>query len=694
MSQADLLIELGTEELPPKALKSLSAAFSKGIIDGLKEQRLSHGETDSFASPRRLAIRLRGLQTRQEDQATEKLGPHLSNAYDKEGKPTKAAEGFARGCGVALDALETTEDAKGERMVFRANVPGQDAAELIPGIVEKSLAALPIPKRMRWGSSRAEFVRPVHWLLIRLGDECINTRLLGCESGLESRGHRFHAPETFSPGIDSYESDLESRHVVASFARRRAMIAEQVAAEGKKLGGEAVIGDALLDEVTALVEWPVALAGSFEQDFLKVPPEALISSMREHQKYFHVVDGEGKLMPHFITVSNIESKDPAQVISGNERVIRPRLSDARFFFETDCKNSLTGLRERLKPIVFQAQLGTVFEKTERIAALAAKIAADSGEDEALARRAGELCKSDLASDMVLEFDDMQGIAGSYYAENDGEDAAVALAMKGHYLPAFAGDALPENGPSAMVALADRLDTISGIFGIGQTPTGSKDPFALRRACLGVLRILIEQQRPLDLADLVEQAIAGHRNQHQGLSEGDSLARTILDYCLERLKAYFADQGISTAVYQAVAAKSLSQPLDIARRVHAVQSFQQLPEALALAEANKRVSNLLSENETDIADAIDASRFSEDAEKALASAIENQQQQLQPLLAAGDYEQALKSLAALRSSVDSFFDKVMVMDDDANIRANRLALLAQLRELFFNIADISQLVPAK
>ena len=689
MSYSDFLIEIGTEELPPKALKSLSKAFTKGILDGLKDQRLSHGEHQAFATPRRLALKIAALQTEQAEQSTEKLGPHLSNAY-KDGVPTKAAEGFARGCGVSLDELETTSDAKGERLVFRATIAGKSASELLPEIAQKSLSALPIPKRMRWGASRTEFVRPVQWLVIRLGETVVSANLLGCKAGLESKGHRFHSPESFAPSFDGYEAELKQRYVIANYETRRAIIAEQVKAEGEKLGGHAVIGDALLDEVTALVEWPEALSGSFDQEFLKVPAEALISSMREHQKYFHVVDNEGKLLANFITVSNIESTNPAMVISGNERVIRPRLADAKFFFETDCKQSLTGMRDRLKNIVFQAQLGTIYEKTERVSKLAASIAAALGENEEQAARAGTLCKSDLASDMVLEFDDMQGIAGYHYALNDGEHADVAAAMNEQYQPRFAGDALPETATGSILALADRLDTISGIFGIGQIPTGSKDPFALRRACLGVLRLLIEQGRNLDLAELIANAIDGHK----ALPEKDGLAQRILDYTLERLRAYYADAGIQSEVFKSVEAKGITTPLDFDHRVRAVQLFSELPQALALAEVNKRVSNLLNKDSDATASNINPAFFTEDAESALAEAIEKQKALIEPLIASANYGEALKSLASLRETVDQFFEQVMVMHEDNALRGNRLALLAELRALFLQIADISQLVPAK
>lgn len=690
----DLLIEVGTEELPPVALKGLRDAFADSLESQLAAAGLEFENSERFASPRRLALLLRDLSAQAPSQTLEAWGPPAKVAFDSEGKPTRAAEAFAGKNGIAVADLKQhiANDGKQDKLFVKSEQAGVKTPAVIFAMIDKALAALPIPKRMRWGASRAEFVRPVHWLAVVYGGEALSGSALNLSAGNTTRGHRFHAnTELTIKNAADYESLLLNEgKVIASFEKRRDMIREQVAAEGKKLGGEAVISDDLLDEVTALVEWPVALAGSFEQRFLAVPAEALISSMKEHQKYFHVVDANGALLPHFITVANIESRDPAQVIAGNEKVIRPRLSDAAFFFETDCKTSLFDRREKLKSIVFQEKLGTVFDKTGRIAALAKTLAPKMGADAALAERAALLCKSDLVTDMVFEFADMQGIAGYYYANNDGEPAEVASAMQEQYLPRFAGDALPATATGSVVALADRLDTITGIFGIGQPPSGSKDPFALRRACLGVLRIILEQNLELDLRELIELASA----QHKGITANSELTDTVLAYMIERLRAVYDDQNIPAEVFMAVTAKNLSAPLDIDRRVKAVYSFYQLPEAQALAAANKRVSNILAKGDATPGDTIDSTLLQEAAEKALASALETATSAVSPLLASGDYEKGLSSLASLREPVDAFFDQVMVNADDEKLRANRLALLSNLRALFLQVADISQLVPGK
>lgn len=689
----DLLIEIGTEELPPKALKTLSEAFAEHVDQQLRSEGLKFAAVERFATPRRLAVLVRELDEQAPDKAVEIWGPPVKVAF-KDGQPTKAAEAFARKNNLDIAKLEqyVANDGKQDKLCCRDIAKGGFAKSMLDRIVEDALAGLPIPKRMRWGASREEFVRPVHWITLLFGDETIDYKIMGITAGNTTRGHRFHADReiTISQPAD-YEALLrEEGKVVARFETRREQIRKQVTAEGQQLGGEAVIDEDLLDEVTALVEWPVALAGGFDAGFLKVPAEALISSMKEHQKYFHVVDANGELMPHFITVANIESRDPRQVIEGNERVIRPRLSDAAFFFDTDCKTSLSARREKLKTIVFQEKLGTVFDKTERIAALAGVLAEQLGADAKLAERAALLCKSDLVTDMVGEFADMQGIAGFYYARNDGEHGDVASAMQEHYLPRFAGDTLPTTRTGSIIALADRLDTITGIFGIGQPPSGSKDPFALRRACLGVLRIILEQQLPLDLRELIALAA----RQHPAVKTDDALIDTVLAYMIERLRAVYDDQQIPVEVFMAVTARNLSAPLDIDRRVKAVHDFSCRPEAEALAGANKRVSNILAKAGTAPASAINPDLLREDAEQALARALETASAQVKPLLAEADYAGALRALAALREPVDAFFDQVMVNADDAKLRDNRLALLSQLRALFLQVADISLLVPGK
>lgn len=689
---ADFLVELGTEELPPKALKNLMNSFASSIEQQLRDLELSFTAVKPFAAPRRLAVLVEGLAAQTPSKDLVVWGPPAAIAF-KDGEPTKAALAFAEKNGIAPSELKAESDGKAEKLVARITTQGQAVQGLLGEIVNNALAQLPIAKRMRWGAKRAEFVRPAHWLVMLYGSDVVDASALNIQSGRESRGHRFHANHAVSiASAADYANTLRKEgHVEADFAARQAIIREQVEAAAKEVGGVAVIDADLLDEVTSLVEWPQALRGQFEERFLAVPAEALIASMKEHQKYFHVVNAEGKLLNYFITVANIVSKDPAAIIDGNERVIRPRLSDAAFFFETDKKTTLESLRERLKNIVFQAQLGTVYEKTERVAKLAAQIASLTQGNAAWAERAGLLCKSDLVTNMVGEFDDMQGIAGYYYAQNDGEAEEVALAMNEQYLPRFAGDVLPTSATGTLVALADRLDTITGIFGIGQLPTGSKDPFALRRASIAVLRLLIEKNLPLDLRELLSSAAAQHANL---TTQGDALVEQVLGYMLDRFRNFYEDENIPAEVFQAVAAKNLSQPLDIHQRVLAVNNFAKLPEAAALAAANKRVSNILSKNETAANLSINSSLLSDEAEKVLAAAISAKQTMVAPLFASRSYTQALTALADLQAPVDAFFDNVMVMCDDAATQQNRLALLQALRALFLEVADISLLVPAK
>lgn len=688
----DFLVELGTEELPPKALKSLLKSFAGTLQQELESAGLAFDKKacEFFAAPRRLSARIVGLVEKQADRVIEKQGPFVAQAYKDNGEPTPAAAGFAKSNGVELADLIKVDTDKGERLVFRANEPGKLAVELLPAMVEKALNELPIPKRMRWGASRAEFVRPVHWLVMLYGNDVVEAEILGLQAGRESRGHRFHAPEAFA--IDSpasYQAQLRERYVEACFKLRRDKITAQVNAVAEQLGGKAVIERDLLDEVTALVEWPVALAGKFEERFLSVPQEALISSMSEHQKYFHVVDSKGKLLPHFITVANIESKNPQAIVDGNERVIRPRLSDAAFFYTTDLKTQLIDNQARLKTIVFQASLGTLFDKTERVTALAEAIAGKLGNDPALAARAAQLAKCDLVSNMVNEFDTMQGIAGRYYALANGEQPEVAEAIAEQYLPRFAGDEVPATGAGIALALADRLDSIVGIIGIGQIPTGSKDPFALRRASIGVLNIILKRGLDLDLAELVAQSVAAFGDK---LTNKDVQAN-VLDYMLERLRGIYADEAIATETFNAVQAKQLTRPLDIHARIQAVQHFVSLDEAVALAAANKRVSNILTKA-GEVAGEVDAALLQEAAEQELAAQVAAKAAAVAPLYAAGNYTEVLASLASLRAPVDAFFDGVMVMADDEALKNNRLCLLAQLQSLFLQVADISQLVAEK
>lgn len=689
MSTHDFLVEIGTEELPPKALKTLASAFQKGIESHLESKGLAFESSKLFAAPRRLALRVKGLQSEGEATQVEKLGPYTNVAFDADGKPTKAAEGFARANGIEFSEVGRTTDNKGERLYYAQTVPGALATDELPVAVVDSLNALPIPKRMRWGSSRVEFVRPVHWILMLLDNKPLEADVLGVKSNYFTKGHRFHANRDIAiTSPDAYETILkEQGKVLADYDVRKEMIREQVADAGKQLGGSAVIDEDLLDEVTSLNEWPTALAGKFDQEFLDVPAEALISSMKEHQKYFHVVDANGKLMPNFITICNIESQDPQQVVEGNEKVIRPRLADAKFFWDTDRKRTLEDRFDKLSTVVWVQKLGTLKDKSERLMTLSSKIASAIGADTQLAERAAKLAKTDLLSDMVYEFTDLQGLAGSYYAQHDGEHADVCAAMREQYMPAFAGDELPATATGLSLALADRLDSLVGLFGIGQIPTGGKDPYALRRASLGVLRLLVEKNLDLDLSDLIDWATEAYGD----VELKDDLKAKLTDYMLDRFSAWYQDQNIPTVVFQAVRAKGITQPLDINQRVQAVNEFAKLDSAEALAAANKRVSNILSKNDAFIeAPLIKDALLQEDAEKALANALNDKANEAAPLFDQGQYADYLSSLTSLRTAIDAFFDQVMVMADDEAVKQNRLALLNQLRNLFLKVADISVL----
>ena len=685
----DLLIEIGTEELPPKALKTLSEAFTTGVVAGLKEASLEAREVISYAAPRRLAILLKDIPVKQADQSVERKGPAKAAAFDGEGNPTKAVEGFARSCGVSAFDLEEIETPKGIWLVFRQDVAGKDTAELVPEIVSKSLAKLPIPKRMRWGASDIEFVRPVHWIIMMLDDQVIDGEILGVKSGRSTMGHRFHHPDAIIiQTASSYAEQLQQQgHVIADFEARRAEVKSQAEKSAQKVGGVVVIDNEFLDEVTALIELPVAVSGSFDEEFLQVPQECLISSMQDHQKYFPVVDANNKLMPYFITTSNINSTNPAAVSQGNERVIRPRFADAKFFWDQDCKVKLESHREATKKIVFQQKLGTLYEKTERVSKLAAFIAQEIGADKQQATRAAELSKCDLLSNMVQEFPELQGIMGSYYAKHDNESDAVAAAMQEQYQPAFAGDVIPAGEIGKVLSLADRLDTIMGIFAIDMKPTGSKDPFSLRRAALGALRIIIEGNLKLDLKALLSEAA-------QGLTGKVDTAKEAVDdaftFMMERLKAYYQDQGINNETVNSVASLNPVSPLDFHHRVKAVADFRSLAESDSLAAANKRISNILKKVEGEIPTSVNHDLLKEEAERTLYNAIVSQQEKVEPLYASGDYSTALTSLAVLREDVDNFFDNIMVMDDDEALKNNRLALLSQLRALFLAVADLSRL----
>ncbi len=683
MQAQDFLVELGTEELPPKALKKLAEAFLAGVEKGLKEAALDYRAARYFAAPRRLAIQVDQLASQQPDRSNQMDGPPVQAAFDKDGNPTKAAEGFARKCGVSVAEL----DQSGPKLRFVQAIPGQPAADLLPGIVDAALAALPIPKRMRWADRKTEFVRPTQWLVMLLGEQVVPCEILAQSAGNQSRGHRFHHPDNITISSPSaYADALRKAYVVADFAERRELISQRVAELAAEQQGTAIVPPDLLDEVTALVEWPVPLVCSFEERFLDVPQEALISTMQDNQKYFCLLDANGKLLPRFITVSNLESKDPRQIIEGNEKVVRPRLTDAEFFFKQDKKQPLESHNERLANVVFQAELGSVFDKATRVSNLAGFIAEHIGGDSTMAQRAGLLSKCDLSTEMVGEFPELQGIAGYYYAKHDGEAEDVALALNEQYMPRGAGAELPSTLTGAAVALADKIDTLVGIFGIGMLPTGSKDPYALRRAALGVLRILIEKQLELDLNAALQVAI----QQYGERVKADGLIALVQDFIFDRLRARYEDEGIDVAVYQSVRAVSPVSPLDFDQRVQAVQAFRRLPEADTLAAANKRVSNILSKADGEVATAIDNALLQETAEQALASAVAAAEQHVAPLAADRQYQQALERLAGLREPVDAFFDQVLVNAEDPAVKANRYALLARLRGLFLGVADISLL----
>ncbi len=688
MDTRDLLVEIGTEELPPKALNKLCEAFSSGVESGLKEAGIAYGEVTAYAAPRRLAVIINDVEESQPDRDVEKRGPAVKAAYDKDGNPTKAAQGFARGCGVEVSELETMSTDKGEWLVFRVQEKGKKTQQLVPAMVDQSLAKLPIPKRMRWGDSDAEFVRPVHWIVMLFGHDVIEGEILGITSGRESRGHRFHHPEVINlqnPG--DYIQRLRSPgYVMVDRDERKQLILEQTHDTAEKLGGMAIIDEDLLDEVTSLVEWPVAVAGDFDKEFLEVPAESLISSMQDHQKYFPVKDAKGGLMPHFITISNIESKNVSKVKDGNERVIRPRLGDAKFFWEQDSKKKLESHIESLDKVVFQQKLGSLGDKSRRVAQIAESIASELSENTEHAKRAGLLSKCDLMTEMVYEFTDLQGIMGRYYAMKDGEPAEVANALDEQYMPRFAGDQLPSGKTGQILSLADKLDTLLGIFAIGQKPTGEKDPFALRRAALGVLRILIECELDLDLAVLLKCTASAYGS----ALDTDKAIDEVINFMLDRLKVYYTNQNISVDVYDAVHALRPTRPVDFDRRIHAVNDFRKLEQAESLAAANKRINNILKKIEGDLPALISIDLLKEDAEKQLHDELHKLSSTVTEQLNNGEYGSALKQLASLRDSVDAFFDQVMVMAEDEALKHNRIALLTQLHGLFIKAADLSRL----
>ena len=687
MTTQNFLAEIGIEELPPKALKKLATAFAENVEAELNQAGLSFDKVEWFAAPRRLAVKVLGLATAQPSKEVEKRGPAVSAAFDAEGKPTKAAEGWAKGCGITVEQAERIATDKGEWLVHRAVIEGQPTKNLLVGIISQALAKLPIPKTMRWGDKTEQFVRPVHTVTLLLGDELIEGEILGIASSTTIRGHRFLGEREFQIShADQYPALLKEKgSVVADFNERKALILAKAQEKATALGGVADIEEDLLDEVTSLVEYPNVLAAKFEERFLAVPAEALVYTMKGDQKYFPIYGKDGKLLPHFIFVSNINPEDPSKIIEGNEKVVRPRLTDAEFFFKTDLKQRLEDQLPRLETVLFQQQLGTLRDKTARIEQLAGEIAKQIGADETKAKRAGLLSKCDLMTNMVFEFTDTQGVMGMHYARHDGEDEEVAVALNEQYMPRFAGDELPKSLVASSVALADKFDTLTGIFGIGQQPKGSADPFALRRAALGALRIIVEKNLPLDLSDLVATSAKLF---------GDKLTNTnvveeVVDFMLGRFRAWYQDEGIAVDVIQAVLARRPTRPADFDARVRAVSHFRTLDSAEALAAANKRVSNILAKADIEIG-AIDLTACVEPAEKALAEAVIALEKEVQPLIAQGDYTAVLDKLASLRQPVDSFFDNVMVNAEDQKLRQNRLAILNTLQNLFLQVADISLL----
>ncbi|TKB02542.1 glycine--tRNA ligase subunit beta [Alteromonas portus] len=687
MRTENCLVELGTEELPPKALKSLGEAFATQFEAALTQADLSFDSVSWFAAPRRLAVYVSGLAEGQADKVVEKRGPAVSAAFDADGNPTKAAQGWARGNGIDVAEAERLVTDKGEWLLHKAHVPGQSVAELLEGLINQAVSKLPIPKPMRWGNYNTQFIRPVHTLCVLYGSEVVNVSILGLTSGRVVQGHRFHGEGRFElDHADNYASALEQQFVLADFEARKDKVRQQLEDAAQNLSLKPDYNEDLLEEIASLVEWPVVLQAGFDEAFLAVPKEALIYTMKDDQKYVPLLDSNGALSNTFLFVTNIESRDASQVISGNEKVIRPRLADAEFFFNSDKKTTLESRLESLETVLFQKQLGTLKEKSERISALSAFIASQIDANETQAARAGLLAKTDLMSNMVMEFPDVQGVMGKYYALNDGEDAPVAEALYEQYMPRFAGDTLPSSGVSASVALADKLDTLVGIFGIGQLPKGDKDPFALRRAAIGVLRIVTELSLPLDLETLVTKAIDVYGDK---LTNAETQSQ-VVDFVLGRFTALLQDQAIAIDVIQAVAARRPTKPADYLARVHAVDKFRALEEAEALAAANKRVANILAKQNVEVTDTIniDESLLAEDAEKALYVELKAAQKEVDIAVPSQDYTRILTALATLRNVIDNFFDNVMVMADDEAVKNNRLALLSLLRQLFLTTADIS------
>lgn len=687
MNTENLLVEIGTEELPPKALRKLAEAFAENTRTELEKQALAFADVSWFASPRRLALKVSDLAYGQQDKVVEKRGPAVASAFDDDGNPTKAALGWARGNGITVDQAQRLETDKGAWLLHKAEVKGKSVQELIQGVIERALSKLPIPKAMTWGAYKTEFIRPVHTVTMKYGAKTLDGEILGIKAADQLRGHRFHSDgDVTLAHADDYLEALKAAYVVADYQARKAMVKAQVEATAEQLGGVADIDEELLDEVNSLVEWPVTLVGSFEDKYLDVPAEALIYTMKDNQKYFPVSDKDGKLMSKFIFVTNIESKDPQQIISGNEKVVRPRLADAEFFYNTDRKVTLESRLDSLGNVLFQKQLGTLKEKSERIAQLSGYIAGLIGAETKLATRAGLLCKTDLMTDMVGEFPGIQGVMGMYYAKHDGEHELVANAQNEQYQPRFAGDQLPQSGVACAVAIADKIDTLVGIFGIGQQPKADKDPFALRRAAIGVLRIIVEKDLDLELNDLIAKGIELYGDKLSAKNVQDD----VVDFMLGRFRAWYQELNIRVDVILAVLALRPTKPADFDKRVRAVNHFLTLDGAQTLSAANKRVGNILAKFDGELPSAVDTALLSAEQEKTLAQLVEKKTAELAPIYQKADYTAALTALTELKAPVDEFFDHVMVMADDEAVKHNRLALLSSLRALFLQTADISLL----
>jgi glycyl-tRNA synthetase beta chain len=690
-----LLVELGTEELPPKSLASLGEAFARNLHDYLVNAAwVESGQEPGYewyATPRRLAVRVFHVRNKQPGQHVERRGPSVAAAFDEHGNPTPAAVGFAGSCGTTVEKLGTIETSKGVWLVYNHRQKGESLGKLITAGLEHTVKQLPIRKRMRWGDGDAEFVRPVHWLVVLHGKRRVNAVLLSLKAGDHTRGHRFHADREIPiPHADKYVQTLRTRgRVIVDFTVRRRMILDQVDELAGSVKGRVTPDDALVDEVTGLVEWPYGLLGSFDKGFLDIPQECLVSSMRDHQKYFHLVNRNGRLLPNFITISNIDSKSPARVQDGNQRVLRARLSDARFFWETDLKMSLVSRRPQLEFVLFHVELGSILDKTRRLEQLAKVIADRIDADIKLAGRAALLSKSDLVSGMVGEFPELQGVMGRYYASLDDEEEAVAIAIEQHYWPRYAGDRIPESGVSQAVALADKLDTLTGIFNTGEEPTGEKDPYGLRRAALGVLRTIIEARLDIDLADLLRSSAASY-NDTNGIKISNEATSKLLDFMLDRLQSTYVAEGFGVDEIRSVLACRPTRPLEFDQRLRAVTSFRELPESDDLSAANKRITNILRKAGVKPANVVSQELLSEDAERALLGELERLERDVDKQFQERNFETGLKLLAGLRDPVDKFFDEVMVMTEDKATRKNRLALLSKLQALFLRVADISEL----